>query len=231
MFPETIDPNRVSERCEARPPNVWDYVEHEGFYYPKRTYKQLSTIWFLKSCNEEFGKSFESIDQFHAYSEDICTYIEQHTCEKCGFKTTTDQKMQSHKDSRNCAYRVQKALAAKRGELFVPDSQKSAFCGICNKPFLNKYCLGVHLKTDAHKDKANCIKIPTTCFCGKVFTGKTAATKFRRHLKEGRKCKVLANSTNENRIKWLDLHKRLKCKFPKAMVLIHNGPEKRVKRV
>ena len=223
MYHETIDPKRVNERCEAKPPNVWDYVLHEKFYYPKRTYAQLSAIWFLKSCAQEFGQTFKTVDDFHAYSDKICSYVDQRTCEKCGFKTTSEQRMQSHKDSRNCAYRTQKALAAARGKLFVPDSKKAAFCGSCNKPFLNRYSYEVHLKTDAHKNKANCIEIPTKCFCGKVFSGKTAATKFRRHLKEGRKCKILANSSNEGRIKWLGLHKRLKCKFAKTIMLIHNG--------
>ena len=224
MFPETIDTNRLSEKQTSRPVNAWDYIEFEGSWYPKRSYQQLERIWFLRDVSIEFGREFKTNEEFHQYVNEKCSYEEEHICEICGFKSTSLARLETHRGSKNCIFREKRIKATRRGEVFIPDHQHAAFCGTCDKPFANKYCLATHEKTKSHKDLVKGLTVPSTCLCGKKFKGKGFQTRFRRHLREGKKCHKLANKTDENRIKWLNLHRQLQCKFPRASVLIYNEP-------
>jgi hypothetical protein len=222
MFPITIDSKRISEKRDTRPVNPWDYVEYDGCWYPKRSYKELEKINFLKSCSEEFGKKFASTDEFQTWADEQCEFVEEHTCTRCDFKSNSLARLEVHTGSRNCICREKRLLAQKNGEIFILDSQKPKICKICNKSFRNKYCLATHLKTTAHINAEKNVTIPKHCVCGKAFSGDNLKIKFRRHLKQSKNCHKKVCKCDELCAKWLYLHHILKCKFPVAVILIKN---------
>ena len=220
MLPETIDPDRVHEKQARKPLTYWSYIEHEGFWYPKRSQRAMEAIYRLRRSTRLCNRTFNSLSEFDSYAKEQKKVLENMTwpCYLCGFVLKTSDSLLKHKGSKNCSDRARRREAEKRGEAYVVPSQKRAYCAICSTSFFRKYELNDHLKTQAHKDKAKCIEIPTACFCGK---GKLdTAIKFRRHLKDSKKCHKKMNKTTEDQSKWLHLHTLFRCKFSTKGIII-----------
>lgn len=229
MIPCEIDETLLESKQEIKPNNYWDFVFHEGFYYQKLSRKKIETLYFLKNLSREFGVEFTTRDNFIEWSDKQLNYVENHTCDRCGFQTTSLSRLDTHRGSRNCDYLLKKDEADKRGELFVPDHKKVVMCTVCGKAFKSKYTLATHEKTKAHRICAKNMregrKIPTKCtVCNKTFKGdsKKITKTFKRHLKESAKCHKLVGKNETTRGEWLNLYQFFNCKFPIVCCLLSN---------
>ena len=66
-----IDLRKTHLKVRKRPINHWDYVEFEGFWWPRLSPRKESEARFLKTVSEEEGRTFRSTDQYYAYMMDV----------------------------------------------------------------------------------------------------------------------------------------------------------------
>lgn len=231
MFPFEIDRDLVVLKQTEKPGNHWDFVFHDGFYYHRLPQKKIDELCHLKTLSKEFGVEFKSHEHFAQYFDKLCPEEEiKHTCELCGYTTTTSTRLDNHRGSRTCTNNRRKKEAEERGQLFIPDHKKVAVCTVCDKSFKDRYTLATHEKTKAHKACVRALRegriTPTTCaVCCKKFLGdaKSITKKFKRHLKESTKCHGLVNKNEANMVAWLGLYGFFDCKFSKTYCVLGNS--------
>ena len=69
MLPILCDENKTDLRREKKPVDPWNWIFHNGFYYPKLTGLEADNKVELHNLSKKFGKNFESTKQFLKYVE------------------------------------------------------------------------------------------------------------------------------------------------------------------
>ena len=234
MFPIAVDQTRICEKRDDVPVDPWNWVLHSGFYFPKKTARQLEKDVFFRNLSREFGGSFKDADEFNSFAQNSLAYLDDNRCPDCGFHASSLTTLENHQSSRNCLNRQRKQQCMLEKKLYVPVGMQMVRCDICSQDFTNAYSYKTHLLSQKHRDqldKRACIRIiPEVCtVCN--FNSNKSGTKseakikkaFIRHLRESRKCAKIAASTPEKRSEWRSLHKFFRCKFPpilKSNVLV-----------
>ena len=229
-YPKIVDTNRLSEKKDRKPADYWNYHFFEGFWYHQLSSKQIQKMVFLESVERDFGLKFDSCDAFCEYVHNEIESSEvEHTCKLCGFKTISSTRLENHVGSKNCEVRQKRNACREKGEVYIPDCKQPAKCFECNLTFRNKYVLEKHKKTKKHLRCVQCTQMPHECkICDKNFEGKNSSLRFRRHLKNSKKCHKMCVEDPVNLKLWNMYYKKLNCKFSKACVNIHDC-EKNIK--
>ena len=216
MFPRIIDTQKIHEKTMNKPVNHWDYQFFENYWYPKKSYKQVQEECNLERMNTYFpGKKFRSVEHATIHANNwIDRKKTEYVCQKCGFKTSSEHRLENHANSSNCELRQKRLQAQLLGTKYIPPCLEMATCQVCNLNFTTKYCLNKHLKTKKHKDACKKIVLPTHCkICDKDFD----KAKFKRHLKSSKKCHRLCRKNGLQQT-WLNYHELFACKFPRQCI-------------
>ena len=216
MYPRIVDTNRLHEKKTRKPCDYWNYCLFENCWYPKKSFAQVREEAQLEQYRREFpNQNFSTIEQYTCFINDMLDRKKtDYICELCGFKTTCENRLENHRNSKNCEIRQKRKQAQLLGTKYIPPCLEMATCQVCNLNFTTKYCLNKHLKTRKHKDACKKIVLPTHCkICDKDFE----KLKFKRHLKSSKKCHRLCQKNGLQKT-WLNYHELFACKFPKQCI-------------
>lgn len=219
QLPLEIDLTRLGEVRHKTPVNPWDFVKFQGAWFPKLPINTIIEKHRLKSLSKEFGETFNTLLEFEKYADNILNQPTVFQCDLCDFKSETQNRLETHRDSRNCRLKQKRLEAAKNAEQYVPTHKKKAYCGLCQIGFANKYTLKKHKTSPSHKEKLNLEPVPDKCVvCKHVFNLENMLS-VKRHLQHSKKCHRMISENGAHRLNWLWMHSRFNCKFDKNKTL------------
>ena len=213
--PFVIDETRLDEARTIKPPNHWDFEEWNGAWYPTKPKQLLREHFTLQAYSKEYGVDFKNMKEFDDWMDSTLDSIAttEYTCDICGYMAKSETAVENHKGSRNCRNRAERQRAEEQNKLYLAESERPATCEVCGITYKTKYGLATHLTTKKHllNIKRQTQPLPTCCaVCDKALDTKI---RFRRHMKESRKCHRIAREDLEKREIWEAQHKLFGCKF------------------
>jgi hypothetical protein len=223
-FPIDIDVTKVHQVRVSKPTDYWNWCEFEGSWYKKLSPTEICRLHNIRRANQDLGTNYTNLEQINEHYFRLLENIDikNYKCDLCDFETSSHGnptlRIENHRMGRKCIANQQRLLAKRNCDIYIPTSEKPAYCGICKKSYTSIYSLKLHEKTDLHKEKICEQPLPKICVCKFVFP-EGDLLKCRRHLKSSTKCHKKIYNNDENRIKWLYLHARFGCKFNKTKIL------------